>query len=926
MFVFCPCRSCRSSAEAQALQARWYSSAGAITCSSSTSVVAISSSCSTSSTSIAAPASMSSSADSSCSTGNSGVLGPAAINNSSAAMAAFTGMRAKGRETTAGTCPAQSPPCPALSCLLPALTVAGHCWPSTFWPAASAAVTVPAALLSRKGSAAAQGADSTDAPEGIAASAGTAAASRPIFALSPRLSIELDVTHRLGSSGSIGSLAAQCAAADAAADAVATSYRTLDQLPSPTAAEDQAVILHKVRLSGPNELESLLFGSATTSHPDTTVARIMKPQQSSSSSHAGLGSMNTLAHAYSWAAPGGFNTSGFGCYSTSTNTSVRQQQCVNGWTTGGWAVAGTPHHAPRRSASVNIALLSRHLHGSGSCSSSAASSQQSYGSLKVAAGSSGSHLGRDSLAGASKSQRSSLEGMPPVSNRPVPAAAGSSGQWQQLGRVPESSSTQPALFSQAASLPAGIPTAGRVSKARSYMALSALQAAGSSELADALAAAAQSTAAAASRSPPGGGVMAAASADAAGLLSSRSSGGGGRLYPQVQQQLHFRPAFRSALHTTNAGAPAALQNRFRDSPVLASGQLPRQQPLPRLSADVASLQRTPSIHAQASLADSLASCDASSDQDCTKEGKVHGGLSRSNSSILLALAAEPAPTGSACDSALQQALHAGTSASSPKAAQQLAARSSSSGGMPAARLVTFAPSDNASDKEQQGSASALAPVQPAAAAAGGNVLPAHEVSGDAPSEKCVRGGHSKLARLEHSRSSPELKSLAMPGTQTRARRSSVVLPPYSSSNKHQPQQLGGLAHTGGTLPASWQDSSAMGADAASSLSISPFAAGSMTESEPSFSGLLPRVPQQQRPVTFASAFAQASACSLSPAGSRELVEGSFCADGAVHGGELGEQALEGQMHGGRRSKSMVSVHDPVDCVVENIAGLIWDFV
>jgi hypothetical protein len=30
------------------------------------------------------------------------------------------------------------------------------------------------------------------------------------------------------------------------------------------------------------------------------------------------------------------------------------------------------------------------------------------------------------------------------------------------------------------------------------------------------------------------------------------------------------------------------------------------------------------------------------------------------------------------------------------------------------------------------------------------------------------------------------------------------------------------------------------------------------------------------------------------------------ADGAVHGGEFGEQALEGQMHGGRRSKSMVS--------------------
>jgi hypothetical protein len=181
-------------------------------------------------------------------------------------MAAFTGMRAKGRQSTAGTCPAQSPPRPALSCLLPALTVAGHCWPSTFWPDASAAVKVPAALLSRKGSAAAPLAESTDAtPEGMPASAGTAAAARPIFALSPRLSIGLDVTYRLGSSGSIGSLAAQCAAADAAADAVTAGNRTLDQLPSPTAAEDQAVIVHKVHLSGPNELESLLFGESLPS-------------------------------------------------------------------------------------------------------------------------------------------------------------------------------------------------------------------------------------------------------------------------------------------------------------------------------------------------------------------------------------------------------------------------------------------------------------------------------------------------------------------------------------------------------------------------------------------------------------------------------------------------------------------------------------
>jgi hypothetical protein len=393
--------------------------------------------------------------------------------------------------------------------------------------------------------------------------------------------------------------------------------------------------------------------------------------------------------------------------------------------------------------------------------------------------------------------------------------------------------------------------------------------------------------------------MAAASADAAGLLGSRSSGSGGGLYPHAQQQqLHFRPAFRSALHTTDAGAPAALQNRYSDSAVLASEQLLWQQRLPRLSADAAGLQRTPSIHAQASLADSLASCDALADQDCSKEGKVHGGLARSNSNILLALsAAGAAQTGSAGMSALQQALHSAAPDCNPKAAQRLAAPSSSStcsGGTPAAR-VTFAPSDHARDEEQQGARSILASGPPTAA--GGS---------NKPLEKCVRGGHTKLARLKHSMSSPELKSLASPSSKTRARRASVVLPPYSSNNKQQQQQLGGLARTGG----SWQDDSAVGAS--SSLLVSTLASGSMNDSEPSFSGLLAQVPQQQQqPVTFASAFAKASACSLSPAGSRELIEGSFCADGAVHGGELGEQALEGQMHGGRRSKSMVSVHDPV---------------
>ena len=104
---------------------------------------------------------------------------------------------------------------------------------------------------------------------------------------------------------------------------------------------------------------------------------------------------------------------------------------------------------------------------------------------------------------------------------------------------------------------------------------------------------------------------------------------------------------------------------------------------------------------------------------------------------------------------------------------------------------------------------------------------------------------------------------------------------------------GGSRGGGSSLPAALASSSSL--QAAGSASISPF---------PQDSSLA--MLQQQQPVTFRSAFAGMSGCGLSPAGSRELCEGSLGADGAVHGGELGEQALEGQMHGGRRSKSMVS--------------------
>eukprot|EP00775_Hariotina_reticulata_P011411 gene11411-11558_t len=55
---------------------------------------------------------------------------------------------------------------------------------------------------------------------------------------------------------------------------------------SPTASE-QSMIVHKVRLTGPGELESLLFGSATTSYPNTTVARILRPQASTAQQFKG---------------------------------------------------------------------------------------------------------------------------------------------------------------------------------------------------------------------------------------------------------------------------------------------------------------------------------------------------------------------------------------------------------------------------------------------------------------------------------------------------------------------------------------------------------------------------------------------------------------------------------------------------------------
>jgi len=798
--------------------------------------------------------------------------------------------------------------------------------------------------------------------------------SRPIgFTLSQRLSIELDVTHRPGSSGSIGSLAAQCATADAA------DGRQLEPLTSPTPSDEQAVIVHKVRLSGPNELESLLFGNATTAFPDTTVARILKPQQlNSSGSGAGFSS---LAHSYSWAAPGGLAASGHGCYSTAnTASSIRQQQRVNGWTFGGWATAGAQrpaHPAPSRSASVNIALLSRQLHsgggGGGSCSSSAASSQ-SHGSLKTAGS-------RDCLSGAAagtlpsssrpapwEPRRTSLETLPSLAHKAAAAeaAAGAAAgagwpfRQQQQQQQPLLRATggvfQQALQLQAGSLPAPIQGNGRVSKARSYQALSALQAAGSAELCDSLAAAA-AQAAATHKAAARGVVAAAASADAVSMLNSRSSGDGG-LYPRAQQQMHFRPAFRSAVHSTSKGAPFALQQRFSDSAALAGQQQHRPAwslPAPGDAAAAAQSdsqqqqqqqQGSPSILAQAaSLADSL-TWDSSSDHELP-EGKVRGGLARSRSSSLqtLTMAMAFAEAGAAATQAAARALSA-TPAAAAATAQPEADQDQSSLGTKGDSLEgeAAAGATGAYGKEGQADSSTQpqgleASLRAAAAdnsqlqdqynSSSSSSSSGRQVLGKEPSEQCVRGGHTKASRLQHSASSPELVSLTAARASGRtSRRASLVLPPtgippLSSSSSssatlnaslQQPVPRDGSMWGSSSLPRVVQNSNALsitaegGGSDSFTAAVSPFAAD-ITGRSPSLASLLLDVQQlqQQQAGGLVGVSAFAGAAALSPQGSRELTEGSYGADGAVHGGELGEQALEGQMHGGRRSKSLVSL-------------------
>lgn len=718
--------------------------------------------------------------------------------------------------------------------------------------------------------------------------------------LSPRLSCELDLTYdtRSSSFGSGSGLMAQCAAADAAAEAASLpSFAAAAEAAAPSAAEQQAVIVHKVRLSGPCELESLLYGNPTTAYPDTTVARILRPRQPGRTA-----SSNGLVHASSWAVPGALHAP--------DSSRLR----------------GPQHHAaPTRSATVSIADLARRRSISGDQPGSYSSaSGHSHTSLKAAVAQSAA--GIHSISGKENAAVS-------------PTAA--SELWKQYSRDSErglgvkARRFSGAAYSSAAD-PAGTAAAGdaagvRAPKARSYQALSALHAASLG--------ACSMPAASALEPQPAGSPSAAAgvvssSADAAMLLLSgyqRSSGGG--LAAALQPQgMHFRPAFAPAA----GGSPAAgdlPRHGSSSSGWMLSAAAEASMEEDQLQQQHEQQQRQGSFtsavlalaHA-ASLADSLASLGTSASETGADlpEGKVHGGLLRSRSSSMQAMFSAGAG--------------AGDDEQPPCAAPSLAAAPT--------------PADAQGDDGSAWTGSCEGKMR------GGEAFSRRD--SDAGNE-CMRGGHSKAARLKTSASSPALSALAMPAAASSSSSSKVVpinvrscLQPGDAQPRRVKQQAKGVRFTTGSLPATLQqhhtlggacgtldrvaardtaaaaagtsDASCAGSYSAAedadditgrsvsmssmltSLAGRPAAAAAAAAGEGRQHGSSSTAPPAVRASSLGVAGRDASLellCSEGDLAASRATAGGSGADGAVHGGELGERALEGQMHGGRRSKSMV---------------------
>lgn len=570
------------------------------------------------------------------------------------------------------------------------------------------------------------------------------------------------------------------------------------------------MILHKVRLAAPGELESLLFASATTQHPDTTVARYMR------STSAGDGAASLT----------GEYTSSLGRACSHAVLQRREQ-----------------HHAPQRSASVLIAALNMN--------NTAAEHGNSSGGETSAL----QHAGTTGLRGSSSTH-----------------------MYGHSGKVLHSMQQQQTPLVT-------------VKKARSYQALSALQAA-------------SVDAASASSTTPCG---------QPGLLATGSLVGSGVSTPANMSSL--------GLDSQQAAAATGFRSAFQ-----------RQQ---------RAMSALPAVGGVASLAGDASSASVSMPLSCPTEGlasefiqpgegRVRGGVTRDNRSSscrvsldVTAVASAAAAAAAAADGAsgasvlsnscrdtvLQDAA-AGSIEAPPSPASQTTIDTAA-----AAAVQHGAAAEPLAYPDRPLSAFALAAMQPVASidtessiASTASNHPAAVLSTEALStpvaelaclavqashaaptvsagaaalqsgklESTARGGQPKGSRMRAAYSTPNLPSLAVTCAAADAAYEAALLCSFNAAaNSYNDNS------SSSSLAANLGLNSCRGA-VAQTCSVqstsSPFSAAASTAA-----GGLP-----------------ASITGLGRTWSSP-------SDGAVHGGERGNESLEGQVHNGKRSNSLVSM-------------------
>ena len=190
------------------------------------------------------------------------------------------------------------------------------------------------------------------------------------YNLTRRLSQDIELSSSLlrFSSMSRGTLGEEedVEATDGAAAATAAAGRPQSGgLGAVGSWEDQSQVLHKVRLSGPPELESMLYGSATDVCPATTVAKCL-PLRTSWTGSGGLGVAGAggrgLFKSSSWVPSSGLQNAP-GASAAVNHGAGAGLGMYQG-------VASSTHLPLRRSISVNVAAVNHMLHHSagGLCS------------------------------------------------------------------------------------------------------------------------------------------------------------------------------------------------------------------------------------------------------------------------------------------------------------------------------------------------------------------------------------------------------------------------------------------------------------------------------------------------------------------------------------------------------------------------------